>query len=297
MILKKYIVMTTIAAVSLFAAMACGDDDKEDTPGGDSGTEVTLKAPPYKDVAAVLNITKSNAYGIKQLRMMESGAYMITYESGSGARVTRAGGDPTYEFGQYTYSNSVFSFDNGMTISYTPSGQGCTVTIKWKNGTTIETTGTIDTSDAVTGGVMTDNLCSRPWTVEKLQVMAPVNEVKVGKVFTAPIDLHEIKVWYEDNYGKLKDQFNDNTIILGIYFDSKGLFSINYQNRDSDVGLWRWYEINKGDFVYSWNDKQKAISLFSGSASVSFQKSPEKCILTLKGLVNGTPLEFEFTMR
>ena len=289
--------MIAFVVTALFVATACGGDDKDEVPGGDDGNNVELKAPPYKDVAAILNITQNNAEGIKQLRMMESGAYMITYEKANGARATRAGGDLSYEFGKYTYSGGVFAFDNGMTISYTPSGQGYAVTIRWKNGTTIETTGVIDTSGSVTGGVITDNLCSRPWTVEKLRIIATVDGIKVGKEFSAPIDLHEIKVWYEGNFGTLKDQFNDNTIILGIYFDSKGLFSINYQNRDSDVGVWRWYDMNKGDLVYTWNDKLKAISLFSGDASVSFQKSPEKCNLTLKGVVNGNALEFDFTMR
>ena len=291
--MKKIYWMMALMATALFTATACGGDD-DDTPGGGNGTDVALTAPPYKDVAAVLNIQQDNAAGIRQLRMMESGAYMITYE---GANATRAGGDLTYEFGKYSYSGGVFSFDNGMTISYTPSGQGYVVTIQWKNGTTIETTGVMDTSASVTSGLMTDNLCSRPWTVEKLRIMGEASGVKLGKEFSAPIDLHQVKVWYESNFGTLKDQFDDNTIVLGIYFDSKGLFSINYQNRDDDVGVWRWVNMNDGNLVYTWNDKLKAISLFSGDASVSFQKSPEKCKLMLKGIVNGNPLEFEFTMK
>ena len=46
-----------------------------------------------------------------------------------------------------------------MTISVEQSGQNADVTITWQNGTTIKTTGSIDTSGSVTSGVFTDNLC------------------------------------------------------------------------------------------------------------------------------------------
>lgn len=293
--MKKYLFMTVFVAIALFAATACGDD-KDDAPGGNGDTNVELKAPPYKDVATVLNLA-SNEAGIKQLRMMESGAYMITRVKKAAVR-TRAGEELEYEFGKYTYKDGVFVYDNGMTISYTASGQNCDVIIRWQNGTSIETTGVIDTVMQVLGGLMTDNLCSRPWTIEKLRIFYNVdNNLKVGKEFNGSIDLHKVKVWYEEKFGSLKDEFNDNTIIQGIYFDSKGLFSINYQNRDDDVGVWRWVNMNDGSLSYTWNDKLKAISLFSGAASVAFQKNPEKCILTLQGIVNGNALEFEFTLR
>ena len=287
--------MMALMVTALFTATACGGDDDDTPGGGGNDTDVALTLPPYKNEARILNIT-GNADGIRQLRMMESGAYMITRDA-NGASTRAGSGDTVYEFGKYTYSNGSYVFDNGMTISYESSGQNCEVTIMWKNGTTIKTTGSFDTSSSVTAGVMTDNLCSRPWTIEKVMATGTFNGVKLGKEFKVPINLADVKAWYEENWGTLKDQFEANTIILGIYFDSKGLFTINYQNRKADVGVWRWQQMDLGNLVYTWNDKMQAISLFTGNASVSFQKNPEKCKLTLGGNVNGTDMEFVFTLR
>jgi hypothetical protein len=184
-----------------------------------------------------------------------------------------------------------------MTISVEQSGQNVDVTITWQNGTTIKTTGSIDTSGSVTSGVFTDNLCSRPWKVERVIASAVFEGKTLGKEFKGPVNLAEVKAWYENNFGKLKDQFDANTIVEGIYFDSKGLFAINYQNRNDDVGSWRWSNMNSGELVYNWYDKQNAISLFTGNASVEFTKSPESCKLILKGAVNGIDFEFAFYMK
>lgn len=294
--MKKLFLMMALAATALFVVTACDKSDDDSNNNSEADTNITLTAPPYKDVAKILNITQSNAEGIKQLRMMASGAYMITRESSSVR--TRAGvGDLLYEFGKFTYSNGKYVFDNGMTISFEPSGQNYEITITWKNGTTIKTTGTIDTSSTVTAGVYTDNLCSRPWTIVRVLASGMFGGVKLGKEFQAPINLADVKAWYESNGGTLKDQFEANTIILGIYFDPQGLFAINYQNRKDDVGVWRWTNMNAGNLVYNWNDKLQAISLFTGDASVAFEKNPERCKLTLKGNVDGNDLEFLFVMQ
>ena len=184
-----------------------------------------------------------------------------------------------------------------MTISFVQSGQNVEITITWKNGTSIKTTGAIDSSGAVTAGAFTDNLCSRPWKIERVIISAVFEGKTLGREFKGPIDLAEVKTWYEKNFGTLKDQFDANTIIEGIYFDSKGLFAINYQNRNDDVGVWRWTNMNKGDLIYNWNDKLKAISLFTGNASVEFTKTPESCKLILKGTVNSIDFEFAFYMK
>ena len=298
--MKKLLMMMALVATALFVITACdkNDDDDNGGNGNNSGSNVTLTAPPYKDVAIVLN-TQDNSEGIKQLRIMESGAFMIARQAGSvNARVTRAGSDAlVYEFGKFTYSNGKFVFDNGMTISFEPSGNNYEITITWKNGTTIKTVGTIDTSSSVTAGVFTDNLCSRPWSIDRLIISAVFEGKTLGKEFKGPIDLAKVKAWYEENYGTLKDQFDANTIIKGIYFDSKGLFAINYQNRNDDVGVWRWTDMNGGKLVYNWNDKLTAISLFTGNASVSFEKNPESCKLTLSGIVNGVDIQFVFYLK
>ena len=295
--MKKIYMMMALAATTLFTFTACGGDD-DDTPGGGKGTDVELNAPTYKNEAAIMNILENNADGIKQFRMMESGAYMITREGANLTRSTRAGDDNlSYEFGKYTYSGGKYTFDNGMTLSYEPAGKNYDVSITWKNGTTIKTTGALEPGSTVSAGVQTDNLCSRPWTIEKVMATAVVGTTKLGKEFKVPINLADVKAWYEENFGKLKDQFDANTIILGIYFDSKGLFAINYQNRKADVGVWRWRQIDAGNLIYTWNDKAHAISLFTGDASVSFEKAPERCKLILKGNVDGTDMEFVFTLR
>ena len=292
--------MMALAATALFVVTAC--DKKDDDDNGDNGnqtnTTVTLTPPPYKEVAKILNITQANSEGIKQLRMMESGGFMIARQAGSAnAPVTRAGdGGLLYEFGKFTYSNGKYVFDNGMTISVEPSGSNYDITITWKNGTTIKTTGTIDTSSSVTAGVNTDNLCSRPWKVQRVIVSAVFEGKTLGKEFKGPVDLAEVKAWYETNFGTLKDQFDANTIIEGIFFDSKGLFAINYKNRNDDVGVWRWTNMNNGELIYNWNDKLQAISLFTGNAAVEFTKNPESCKLILKGTVNGIAFEFTFYM-
>jgi hypothetical protein len=296
--MKKILMMMAVVATGLFVVTACDKKDDDDNGGKESGGVVTLTAPPYKEEAKVLNI-KDNSEGIKQLRMMESGGFMITRQAGTaGTRGSRAdSGFGPYEFGKYTYSGGKYVFDNGMTISVELSGQNADVTITWQNGTTIKTTGSIDTSGSVTSGVFTDNLCSRPWKVERVIASAVFEGRTLGKEFKGPVNLAEVKAWYENNFGKLKDQFDANTIVEGIYFDSKGLFAINYQNRNDDVGSWRWSNMNSGELVYNWYDKQNAISLFTGNASVEFTKSPESCKLILKGVVNGIDFEFAFYMK
>ena len=296
--MKKILMMMVVVATGLFVVTACDKKDDDDNGGKESGGVVTLTAPPYKEEAKVLNI-KDNSEGIKQLRMMESGGFMITRQAGTaGTRGSRAdSGFGPYEFGKYTYSGGKYVFDNGMTISVELSGQNADVTITWQNGTTIKTTGSIDTSGSVTSGVFTDNLCSRPWKVERVIASAVFEGKTLGKEFKGPVNLAEVKAWYENNFGKLKDQFDANTIVEGIYFDSKGLFAINYQNRNDDVGSWRWSNMNSGELVYNWYDKQNAISLFTGNASVEFTKSPESCKLILKGAVNGIDFEFAFYMK
>ena len=290
--------MMAVVATGLFVVTACDKKDDDDNGGKESGGVVTLTAPPYKEEAKVLNI-KDNSEGIKQLRMMESGGFMITRQAGTaGTRGSRAdSGFGPYEFGKYTYSGGKYVFDNGMTISVEQSGQNVDVTITWQNGTTIKTTGSIDTSGSVTSGVFTDNLCSRPWKVERVIASAVFEGKTLGKEFKGPVNLAEVKAWYENNFGKLKDQFDANTIVEGIYFDSKGLFAINYQNRNDDVGSWRWSNMNSGELVYNWYDKQNAISLFTGNAAVEFTKSPESSKLILKGAVNGIDFEFAFYMK
>ncbi|MBO6033844.1 MAG: hypothetical protein J6Q22_20740 [Prevotella sp.] len=299
--MKKILMMMALVATALFVVTACDkkDDDDNSDNGNQTNTTVTLTAPPYKDVAKILNITQDNSEGIKQLRIMESGAFMIARQAGSAnARAKRAGsGGLVYEFGKFTYSNGKYVFDNGMTISLEPSGSNYDITITWQNGTTIKTVGTLDTSSSVTAGVYTDNLCSRPWKVERVIVSAVFEGKTLGKEFKGPIDLAEVKAWYENNFGKLKDQFDANTIIEGIYFDSKGLFAINYKNRNDDVGVWRWTNMNNGELIYNWNDKLQAISLFTGNASVEFTKNPESCKLILKGTVNNIDFEFTFYMK
>lgn len=291
--------MMAVVATALFVITACDKKDDDDNGGNESTGTVTLTAPPYKDVAKVFNITQDNAKGIKQLRMMESGAFMIASDPETqSARATRGGvGDWTYEFGKFTYKDGKYIFDNGMTISFVQNGQNYDITITWKNGTSITTTGALDTSASVIASVMTDNLCSRPWTVERVIVSAVIGNQTLGREFKGPIDLAEVKAWYENNFGKLKDQFDANTIIEGIYFDSEGLFAINYKNRKDDVGVWRWTNMNDGQLLYNWNDKLNAISLFTGNASVEFEKTPESCKLTLKGVVNGIDFQFIFYLK
>ena len=297
--MKKILMMLAIVATALFVVTACDKKDDDNNGGNEDNGTVTLTAPPYKDVAKILNITQDNSEGIKQLRIMESGGFMIARQAGSAnARVTRAGsGGLLYEFGKFTYSNGKYVFDNGMTISFEPSGSNYDITITWRNGTTIKTVGTLDTSSSVTAGVYTDNLCSRPWKVERVIVSAVFEGKTLGKEFKGPVDLAEVKAWYETNFGVLKDQFDANTIIEGIYFDSKGLFAINYMNRNDDVGVWRWTNMNNGELIYNWNDKMQAISLFTGNASVEFTKNPESCKLILKGIVNNIDFEFTFYMK
>ena len=297
--MKKILMMMALVATAMFAFTACDKSDDDDSASGSdnkTNTPVTLTAPPYKDVAMVLNL-QSNSEGIKQLRIMESGAYMITRQVGSAVR-KRAGSDLLdYEFGKFTYSNGKFVFDNGMTLAFEPSGSGYEITITWKNGTSIKTVGTIDTSSSVLAGVFTDNLCSRAWTIDRVIASGKFGGATLGKEFKGPINLAEVKAWYEKSFGTLKDQFDANTIIQGIYFDSKGLFAINYQNRNDDVGVWRWTDMDGGKLIYTWNNKAAAISLFTGNASVSFEKSPESCKLNLAGNVNGVDLEFLFYLK
>ena len=298
--MKKIILMMALAATALFTVTACGDDD--DDNGGNNNSTVTLTPPPYKNEAKVLDL-QDNLLGLKQLRMMENGAYMIVAENDYNSRETRAV-DLTsmfIEFGNFTITNGVFNFSNGMSITVKlVSGNNYDVTIVWKNGTTITTTGTLNTSNTVAGGVMTENLCSRQWKIEKLIVGGSINGTSVGMEFgtsTSSIKLAEVKQWYLDKGGKIQDEFDASAIITGILFDSKGLFTIKYSNHKPDVGTWRWSDMNAGKLGYSWNSSVQAISLFTGDASVSFETNPDKCILTLYGKINGDDMKFIFHLK
>lgn len=297
---KKFIYLAMFA-ITATAFIACGDDDDDNNNNNQNNGVVQLTAPPYKKEAKVVNITQDNAQGIKQVRIMENGSFMIaSLEEPNAARETR-GADLTdfiYEFGTFTYENGEFVFSNGMRIIFKSTGTNTyDITIKWKEGTTIKTTGVIDTSKSVTSGVNTDNLCSRAWKVDNLYAIGIIDNLKPFKTFYGPINLYDVKNWFEDNFGTLKDQFDAGTVIEGIYFDSQGLFAINYKNRKPDVGVWRWSDMNAGKLVYSWNNPATAISLFTGDASVVFSKNPDTCVLTLKGKVDNVDLEFRFTMK
>lgn len=293
--MMKKIFLMAIAAITLTAFSSCDKSDDDNGGGGSS-----LPAAPYKGEGKTLKISSNNS-GINQIRLMESGTFMIACKGGYASKMvlsradTRGENDIFYEFGKYNYSNGQYKFDNGMVVSYEASGNNVSVTVTWANGTTISTSGTINTSTTVSSGTMTDNLCSRGWTVDRVIIKSTFDGVVLGKEFTAPIDLAKVKAWYEENYGKLKDQFDANTIINGIYFDNQGLFAINYKNRNADVGDWRWQSMDAGSLVYSWLDKARAISLFTGAASVEFENSALN--LTLKGNVDGKDMEFKFFLR
>lgn len=294
--MKKIFMMMAIAVTALFTITACGDDSNDDSGSGSSGV-VTFNPPPYKDVAKVFNLP-DNELNICQLRMMESGAFMVGYSSAY-SRTTRSVEILSYEFGSYTYRDGVFTFSNGMVITATPDGNDYKLVIKWKNGTTIETRGSVDTSTRVTSGVMTDNICYKAWTIESLKAVGLFDGVRAGKEFIkVPIKLSEVKEWYENKGGTLKDEFDASAIIEGIKFDGSGLFTINYTNRMADVGVWRWMNMNEGTLRYSWSKDLTAVKFFTGDASVKFEKEVyPKCILTLKGNVDGHDLEFIFTMK
>jgi hypothetical protein len=297
--MMKKLFLMALAAITLVTFSSCSKSD-DDNGGGGGGSSPELPAAPYKGEGKKL-IISANTSGINQIRLMESGAFMIACKGGYASKKifsradTRGEDDIYYEFGKYNYSNGQYTFDNGMVVSYEASGSDANVTVTWANGTTISTTGTIDTSTTVTSGVITDNLCSRAWTVNRVIAKATFEGVTLGKEFSAPIDLAKVKAWYEENFGTLRDQFDANTIINGIYFDNQGLFAINYQNRNPDVGDWRWQSMDIGSLVYSWLDRARAISLFTGAASVEFDNNTLN--LTLKGNVDGKDMEFKFYLR
>lgn len=294
--MKKLFLMA-LAAITLVAFSSCSKSDDDNGGGGGGGSSSTLPAAPYKGEGKTLKLT-TNISGINQIRLMESGAFMIACKGGYASKKifsraeTRGDDDIYYEFGKYSGSNGSVTFDNGMVISYETSGSDVNVTVTWANGTTITTSGSINTSATVTAGAMTDDLCSRAWKIDRMMATGIAGGVKLGKEFYAPIVLQDVKAWYEKDFGTLKDDFSDNPIIEGIYFDNQGLFAINYQNRNADVGDWRWQSMDDGKLAYSWLDKARAISVFTGAASVAFDSKQLK--LTLSGRVDSTDLEFVF---
>ena len=297
--MKKLFLMMALAATALFTVTACGDDDDDNGGSSNNSGTVTLTPPPYKNEAKVLDL-QDNTLRIKQLRIMENGTYMITAEKDYNSRETRAV-DLTsmyVEYGKFSVvSSGVFKFSNGMTITIKQtSGNNYDVTIEWQGGTTIQTTGVLNTSNTVASGVMTDNLCSRSWKIEKLIIGGSINGTSVGKEFnSSSIKLADVKQWYLDKGGKLQDEFDATAIITGILFDSQGLFTIMYDdNHKPDVGTWHWSDMNAGKLAYSWNSSVQSISIFTGEATVSFEKSPEKCILTFGGKISGNDLKFIF---
>ena len=74
---KKFIYLAMVAlAATTF--VACGDDDDDNPSDGPKpNTEVKLVTPPFKNEAKVVNINQDNANGIKQVRIMGNGSYML----------------------------------------------------------------------------------------------------------------------------------------------------------------------------------------------------------------------------
>jgi hypothetical protein len=303
--MKKFFMMMAMAAIALFTVTACGDDD--DDKGGNESSEAVpvLTKAPYAEQAVALNINsfktpKSSKYAaLKRLNFLESGTYMLELDvESTSARVTRAGGSSLYEFGKFTYSGGTYKLDNGLEITLTKSGSSYEIVIKLKDGTTIECTGSIIPASGVTAGIMTDNLCSRPWTIETVRVRIIDKDGAVfSRDFSAPFDLDAVKKWAESNGKGINDKIETNTVVTGINFGSDGFFAITYTNRSSDVGSWRWRNIADGILGYNWDDTSMGLSVLTGEATVAFTKSPERCKLTLKGKIDNNEMEFVFTLK
>jgi hypothetical protein len=234
--MKKIFQMMAFAAIALFTVTACGDDD-DNSSSSSSGTGAdapVLTPAPYKDQAVDIDITSANTTDsqysrLKKLTLTESGAYMMGFEEAAKSRnFTRANSALEYLFGKYTYSNGVYSFDNGLKISFTANGNNYIIKATLPNGVVIELTGTKATSNSIPTGTMTSNLCSRAWTISALRVRIIDKGGAVGALnIEGSVDLAKVKSWAESNNKHISDDIKTNTIVKGIIFSSSGLFAIN----------------------------------------------------------------------
>ena len=303
--MKKIFQMMAFAAIALFTVTACGDDDDNSSSSSSgTGADAPVLAPaPYKDQAVDIDITSANTTDsqysrLKKLTLTESGAYMMGFEEVAKSRnFTRANSTLEYLFGKYTYSNGVYSFDNGLKISFTANGNSYVIKATLPNGVVIELTGTKATSNSIPTGTMTSNLCSRAWTISALRVRIIDKGGAVGALnIEGSVDLAKVKSWAESNNKHISDDIKTNTIVKGIIFSSFGLFAINYENRKSDVGTWNWSDMNAGVLGYRWNDPSAGLSVLTGNATVTFSNNPATCKLTLKGKIDNDEMEFVFTL-
>ena len=303
--MKKIFQMMAFAAIALFTVTACGDDD-DNNSGSSSGTGANapvLAQAPYKDQAVAIDITSAKTTDsrysrLKKLYMTESGGYMMAFEEAANSRtITRANPILEYLFGKYTYANGVYTFDNGLKVSLTVNGNSYTIKITQSNGSVIELTGTKASLITIPTGTMTDNLCSRLWSITNLRMrIIDKDGARGARDFKGPVDLAEVKEWAESNNKHIKDDIKANTIVKGIIFASFGLFAINYENRTPDVGTWNWSDMNAGILRYSWSDPSMGLSVLNGNATVSFSNNPATCKLTLKGKIENDEIELVFTL-
>ena len=100
--MMKKIFLMALAAITLTAFSSCDKSDDDNGGGGSS-----LPAAPYKGEGKTLKISSNNS-GINQIRLMESGTFMIACKGGYASKMvlsragTRGENDIFYELANTT---------------------------------------------------------------------------------------------------------------------------------------------------------------------------------------------------
>ena len=299
--MKKLYLLALLALTSL-AFTSCGDDD--DDNNNPANSQITLKTPAFKDVAAKyilqspVSVILENGKHVllKKLEITESGNYLISYEDLDLSRSTRAG-NPLLEYLtgivkvmpdgslQLTGFGSIYISINGSNYHLTliPTGDG---QIEFD----------VVKADLVPTSDLTNYLC-RTWTVENTRVRGVIDGATVARDFPGTCNINDLIAYAKERGAKIDDEVAANTIVNGVTFTSSGTYFINYANGKFDVGEWHWtYQTTgSGKLAYSWDDSSMGTSLESGDASVDFVEGT-KCKLTLAASIPGSTVEVVYTM-
>ena len=268
--MKKYLLLLAMLALAL-GFTACSNDDEEET-------KVEYARPQYSDEAVKLIFTESvpleyngKNIALKSMELTESGNYLIAFaeETQMPKVKTRAGEMLQYLFNTYTKQADKYNLTvkiNKLGASYFGASDfaldfvigGISYTIK----------AIINSKNVVPGSTNTNNAC-KTWTIVNTRV--EISGVK-GFYQENGCDINSI-VAYVKQHAEIEDEFEANQIAKAVVFSKHGTFSIVYANGKFDMGTWKWDNMSKLTFAYSWDSDEMGFSFTDGKGAFKFDKN------------------------
>lgn len=270
--LNKFICALMAMALPL-GFIACGSDDKEETP---------YVFPTPANVAKAAKYTfSSQETPIKSVSFGEGNSVIIEQQNEDGV--------VEYVVGTYTEQNGVYTVSSGGQSWRITVGDGATsvdVTIT-TNGNTVTVTATKTTaSNSGNTDIIGD------WK----PFMTTLNLHKQGTKGTVTdelkgIDFQALKARAEKEGCKISEDFKDEYVVKTATFQGVGLFCVYFTSNKNYTANWRWKTTAAaGDLKFDWQDKDAMNNDFlkDGNASVKVYKEgvyAGECWLSMKSTI------------